>query len=370
MKHLLRNILRIVATAFLLLLVVISAEVVAGWRCKLQGEISPIAQPPERRAVTSGITDYSRPEDDTFLSYPEWYIVWSYQEKADFQQKHLPSAFPYFGAARQYWSSYCCVSRLTAGKYPFNAGEQLMLVVIGASFSAEYVLKGVYENTVGKLSEWSSGHQLVEEDQYACRVARDYAAFVHVRPFYEFHFARHAVGLWRETGLWGAYPWRKWERKLFLTADYTSEALYCWLIEKLTHVTYGYEPAETYAWIDNASESVLEQLPRVQRVKQIGPREFIVRIARYQEFTTVALGLAQRDVHFVELAGNSQIALSVLASPSWHYDQSDANQLFSTPLLTTPDLERNVLVCRVTSLHAVLNALEGNQVRVEHIYDY
>jgi len=84
LKRLLRNTLRIVVAAFLLLLVMISAEVVGGWRCKLQGQISPVAESPERRAVTSGIKDYSRPEGDTFLSYPEWYIVWSYQEKADF----------------------------------------------------------------------------------------------------------------------------------------------------------------------------------------------------------------------------------------------------------------------------------------------
>jgi hypothetical protein len=210
----------------------------------------------------------------------------------------------------------------------------------------------------------------VEEDRYAYTVAREYAAFVHVRPFYEFHFARRVGGLWRETALWGAYPLRKWERKLFLTADYTSEALYCWLIEKLTHSTYGYEPVETYAWIDNGSETFLEQLPRVKQISKIGPGEFIIGIPRYQEFTTVALALAQKGVHFVEIAGNSHIAISVLAPPSWHYDDSDAHQLFSTPVLTTPELKRDVLVCEVASLHAVLDALQASQVRVEHIYDY
>ena len=101
-------------------------EAVSGWRCDLQGEIHPpLARPAERKSATADIKDYSRPEDDTYLSYPEWYIVWSYQEKADFQQSHLPSGFPYFGAVRQYWSGYCCISRLTRGKYPFNAGEQV-----------------------------------------------------------------------------------------------------------------------------------------------------------------------------------------------------------------------------------------------------
>ena len=60
--------------------------------------------------------------------------------------------------------------------------------------------------------------------------------------------------MWSATRWWGAHPLRKWERKLFLTLDYTVEAFYCWVIEKLTHVTYGHEPAETYAWVESAEK--------------------------------------------------------------------------------------------------------------------
>src|ERR1051326_385793 len=109
-----------------------------------------------RRKVTADIKDYARTEDSTYLTYPEWYIVWSYQEKADFQQKHLPSGFPYFAAIQQYWSGYCCVYGLTRGRYPFNFGDHVMLAVIGTSFSMEYLVKGAYEKSIGKLTEWLS----------------------------------------------------------------------------------------------------------------------------------------------------------------------------------------------------------------------
>ncbi len=367
----LRRCVKRLLALFVLLLLAIAVEAVSGWRCDLQGQIHPpVAQPAERKAATSDIKDYSRPEDDTYLSYPEWYIVWSYQEKADFQQSHLPSGFPYFGAVRQYWSSYSCISRLTHGKYPFNLGEQVMLVVIGASFSAEYILKGIYENTIGRLSEWTSHHESVEEDQYAYQVAREYADFVHIRPFYEFQFAHHVKGLWNETSLWGPHPLRKWERKAFLTVDYTLEAFYCWLIEKATHLSYGYEPADTYAWIDNADESIFQQLPRVKKVKQVGPRAFVVDIPRYQEFTSIASQLARRNVTFVEIAGNSQITLSVLAPPAWHYNGSDAHVLFATPILTHLEQSRFVVGCDVPSLSSVLNALARDPITIEHLYDY
>ena len=193
---------------------------------------------------------------------------------------------------------------------------------------------------------------------------------MHIRPFYEFQFARQVRGLWSETHLWGVHPARKWERKLFLTIDYTIEAFYCWLIEKATHLAYGHEPADTYAWIDNADQALFQELPRVKKVKQVGPQAFIVDIPRYQEFSSVASALAERHVHFVEIAANSQIIVSVLAPQSWLYDHSDAQQLFSTPVLTRPQLNRVVLGCDVSALHAVLHTLHVGGIAAEHIYDY
>jgi hypothetical protein len=367
----LRRLVGLCLLSFLLLLVLIGVEAASSWYCDLQGEIHPpVPQPQKRKALTAGIKDYGRPEDDTYLSYPEWYIVWSYQEKADVQENGLPSAFPYFGAVRQYWNSYACISRLTRGKYAFNGGEHLMLVVIGTSFSAEYLLKGVYEKTIGRLSEMTSAHQPVEEDLYAYRVAREYADFVHVRPFYEFHFARQVKGLWSETHFWGAHPLRKLERKVFLTVDYAIEAFYCCLIEKATHATYGHEPAETSAWIDNTDETLFQQVPSVRKLSQVGPRSFLVEVPRYQEFTSVASSFVDRGVQFEEIAGNSQIIVSVLAPQSWHYDGSDARQLFSIPILTHPELKRIVLGCDVTSLSAMLSTLQAGGITAEHVYDY
>src|SRR5450631_3572664 len=128
----------------------------------------------ERQKLTADIKDYARPEEDTYLTYAEWYIVWSYQEKADFQEHHLPSGFPYASSINQYWSAYCCSFSLVRGRYPFNVGDHVMLVVIGSSFSVEYALKGLYENTLGRLTESS---EPTDDDLYAYRTARAYADF-------------------------------------------------------------------------------------------------------------------------------------------------------------------------------------------------
>ncbi len=325
---------------------------------------------PERSPLTGDLPEYARPEEDTYLSYPEWYIVWSYLEKAAFQATHLPSGFPYFNAIGQYWSGYCAVNRLVQGRYPFDVGDHVMLVVIGTSFTVEYAIKAAYENTVGRVSEWLSSHEAVEEDTYASRVAQQYADFVLVRPFYEFSFFKHFTGLWRETHLWGPHVVRKWERKLFLSVDYVVEAFYCALIQLATHLTYGVAGSDTYAWIENAGDSVFAANPHVRRVKAVGRDAYLVIIPRYQEFTPTAMRLAQRGVRFAEVAGNREIMVSALAPRSFTYDLDQGKALFSADVLTQPQRKRLVLEAPVRSLHTLLAALLKRGLEVEHIYDY
>jgi hypothetical protein len=135
LKRWLRRIVKFCLICFGLLFFLIAVEVDLGWRCNLQGQIPvPTPQPEARKAAVADIKGYTRPEDDAYLSLPEWYIVWSYQEKADFQQNSLPSGFPYFEAVSQYWGSYCCISRLIKGKYGSNIGDKEMLVGIATSY--------------------------------------------------------------------------------------------------------------------------------------------------------------------------------------------------------------------------------------------
>ena len=223
---------------------------------------------------------------------------------------------------------------------------------------------------MGRFTEWVSGHQPVEEDVYAYQVAREYADFVHIRPFYEFKFGRSFGGIWKDTHLWGSHPLRKWERKLWLSLDYGVEALYCGLIEKASHGVYGVEDDQTYAWIENAPAAVFTENPRIRRVKDTGPQASIVMIPRYQEFTDIVSHMARQGVRFVQIAGNEQVLLTVVVPTDWANDLPGSELLFSTGLLTEPGLKRVALRSPVSSLHVALNGLADRGLKVEHVYDY
>ena len=316
-----------------------------------------------------GIANYARPEQDTFYSYPEWYIVWSYQAKADFQRAHLPSRYTYFGDIAQYWGNYCCVYGLARKKYPIAWAEHVMLVVIGTSFSIEYTLKGAYEHSIGRVSEWTSRNEMTTEDSYAAEVAEDYAQFVHVRPFYEYSFARALHGLWARVPLRGSHWFRKAERRSWLTLDYGIEAIYCEVIELGTHLTYGHEDTNTSAWVTAPSSEAISRVSHVKVIRGLGNGNYIVEIPRYQEFTSRALEAVQSGANFVQVAGNQNILVSVLSDHSFNFP-AGTQVVRSDHIPSEPQRSRTALLCRVGDLGETLRVLESQGVNIEHIYDF
>jgi hypothetical protein len=311
----------------------------------------------------------NRPLEDAYYSYPEWYIVWSYDERASYLEKaRMPSDFPYFRSIYQYWHGYCMICEITHSRHQFSMGGHVMEVVLGTSFALEYAIRGAYEKSIGAFSEWTASDKLVEEDAYAARVARDYTDFVYTRPFYEFHFAHAFAGLWGETSFWGPHAFRKFERKAILSVDYGLESIYSEIIEKLSHLTYGVEPTETYASVENAPETIFQKYPHIRQVRDLGGGSYVVSIPRYQEFTTLAVQLAKDGVRFVQIAGNNEVVVSAV-SENWNYETPEMRRLFFEKILTHPGAKRIVLECRVRDLHAVLNDL-ANRATIEHVYDY
>jgi hypothetical protein len=317
-----------------------------------------------------------RPVEDSYFSYPEWYIVWSYEERAQYLPKNLPSGFPYFASIGQYWKSYCFICGLTQSRHQFNFGDHLSSFVLGGSFALEYSIRGAYEQTIGRFSEWTSSHELVEEDAYAARVAREYADFVYIRPFYEFHFAHALAQLWKETPLWGKHPIRKWERKFILSVDFGIEAVYAEAMQLASHLAYGAESDETYTWVENAPETLFRDFPRIkvaqEKAKEVSRQSYVVIIPRYQEFTHLAVKLAERDVHFVQIAGNDEIMVTVVVPNGWTYDVPAGNGtlLFTENVLTQPGAKRIALECRVRALPTLIRHFTSAGIKIEHIYDY
>jgi hypothetical protein len=359
---------RLVQAAFLAVLVSAAfSSLFIGFKC-YSGQTRAQAPSLVLQRTQGRLKDYTlREEASTFLTLPEWYIVYNTEEFARFLGGHRPSRFPYVGSIRQYWRYYGGMCDATKGVYPFSGGNHMMLAVIGSSFTIEYLIKGLYENTVGRFTEAISGRD-TPEDVFAHKTAVEYGAFMHSIPWYRFPFFSKATHLWRETPALGPRMLRKWERKLALTAEYGVKGIYGRLIGMGSGATYGAEAERVHAWIENASDSVFAD-GVVQKVQQMGPGSFIVTIPRYEAFTTRAKLLMKQQVRFVEIAGNDEILITVVGPAAPEKDNTLTVHL-DEALLTDASIRRTAVSVLVRSLHDVVLRLEQRGATVEHIYDY
>jgi len=318
--------------------------------------------------ATKDIRDYARPEDLTYLTLPEWYIVYSTDEYAAFIAQNPPSQFPHFRAVGQYWQSYAEVCEVVQGKYPFNGGHQFALGFIGVSFTAENMLKGVYEGTLGRVAEWTASEP-TEEEIYASQVAKEYGDFLHMTPWYFFPFGERLQGLWTETSSWGPDPIRKWERKLSLSVEYGLKVLYAGFTKLGAQATYGGADVEKiYAVTEGLTDEMLSS--DLELIKEIDDNRQLIRMTRFERFTQLVPGLTDSGLRFIEVAGNDEILVTVFAPSSEEFSVAHGETLFELPILTDPELKRVAVRVRLEDLRLFLDELENSPNRLEHIYDY
>jgi|SRR4051812_13156989 len=327
-----------------------------------QAQTAAPATPPEHRRST----------DQTFLTYPEWFLVHSPAEFAAFTQAHNPSDFPFLGHIGQFWGSYRKVFvEVRRAGYPWNGGYHLMIVVIGTSTTVEYALRAVYETLIGRLTELTRSHGFTAEDQYAARVAQEYVDFIRVQPWYKFDFAARLRGLWRETPWTGPDLLRKWERKYILTTEYLAKGLYGWLIGKATGATYDAPLLVTAIVVDREPKPLGPQLPDLKILSRLPDGAFLVTVPRYEPFQIYARALAQQGLSFREIAGNNTVILTTLLAPkAWKDNDPTRRVLFTQPIITQPGLQRVALILPVAGLAKAFGEFDRQGVRVEHVYDY
>lgn len=299
----------------------------------------------------------ARPLDNTFLTFTEWYLVFSPRELAS--NEGPPSSLPFFEHVREVWRGYWHSVRAIPEGTPINWGYHLMIMVIGVSTTAEYSVRGVYERTIGRLTELISGADTCE-DREARRTASAYARFLDQEPWYQFNFWAALERTWTDCSITGsARPLRSLERRYALSSEYVFKGVYAWLIGGGTHAAY--EPA------------LPTTLVRARRLgdecRESDGCEMDVRLTRYQAFVDEARALS-RTSDFVQIAGNrGPILISTLVRGSPSYP-AFSRILFEQTSLR--GLERHVLVVEVTHLAELLRWTEEHRasVQLEHIYDY
>ena len=286
--------------------------------------------------------------DQTFLTFPEWYLVFSPEEQANYFKQHTASTFPFMSHTAQIWESYTIVNNQIKDNFPTNTGYHFMIWVIGSSASVEYSIKAWYETIIGRITE--TYKVKTEEDKFNAKFTQDYVDFIKDSPWYEFDFKSRLKSLWTSASFFGNNFLRKIERKYILTSELAVKYVYAKLIGLGTKTVYDEALPTTAVVLENNS---LQSLPR------------------YDKFANAITALAKNGHSFKEVAGNnSAILLTVLIPNSDKINFENTQIVFTQPIASNLTMKRIALAIPVTQLGKLLKQLDNGKIQIEHIFDY
>lgn len=352
------------------LLAIPELYIAVGCQGEASGDTLGSPLPAEIRTKLDTVPGYQFPEEKSFLTFPEWYIVYTSQDYAAHIAQRPPSSFRFFASAADFWTSYCAVNRHVSVRYPYNFGVHAMIYVIGVSHSAEYALKGIYENTLGRVSELFAPVPPTAEEVFAQGFASDYGAWLNTTPWYDFPFLDRLKRLWNDVPWWGEAPYRKIERRLVLTAELSAKSAYGWLIQGGTQAAYDPAELEIKAVMHGLPADLAAVDARMKIVEDLGGENFLVLLPRYQPFTDIVKKLAGTDAQFVEIGGNDELLVSLTVPAGWAAPAEIPAPLFSFDNLSPTGGQRVGIKIAVSSLMNVVKAVNSSGASVEHVYDY
>lgn len=329
-------------------------------------DIAALAAP--TRSYDVDLVGYRRGEERSWLALPEWYIVHSANDYARYVADKAPTGFPFFSSVGQFWTAYCRMHHLTRDRYEVAPEVHVTNLVIGTAFTVEYVVQGIYENTIGRLTAAIGGTDTVE-DRHARQVARDYATFLVQSPWYEFPFFSRIGGMWTEIDFTSPDVFRRIERRSALTAAYMVKGIYGALMGMAATVVDAREAQETVVVADRRSVGLLMENQGVRIVGPAGDDLQAVAMPRHGAFTGAVVAMARGGGAIREIAGNDEILVTVRAPRGWTSQSLNAVVLFSLPVLVDLDYHRVALWVRVAALHDVARSLDSGST-IEHIHDY
>ncbi len=353
----------------IVLVIAVSAAIAVG---SIEGFCRPDVQTAQTAAPPATDEPAYRRRDaaNTYFTFPEWYIVYSFEDFGLFLDKKSESAFPYFSQIAGFWRSFCAVNGIAAALPGDHFQVKMMIYVIGISYSAEFAVKGIYEKTIGRLFEWIRGPEPVAEDIYARSVVQDYGAFLHTIPWYLYPFGEKLSGLWNDMPLVGESPARSIERKFALSLEYLFKVGYAKLIALGLAATSAPEDRDIMFVVDADPGPILAAEPSVSLVAELPDGGAILLAPRYSAFTDLLQRLAAKGVDVEEIAGNRRILMTAIVPDGAAPEVEGSAELFAMPLDARPGYRRVGFDLEVPRLSQILRAYQSAGVEVEHLYDY
>lgn len=342
----------------------------------------PEPEPTKERTATS--THQFRPEGETYFSVPKWYIIHSAEEYGALVERGgRPSQFHWIGNVMQYWDIVATLRATTDDIYTIEQETSTQTYREGIRLIIMYGIGGLYENTIGFISEWSFFTNKTPEDKYLDRVARQYADFIRHSEWYEYPYIEAVRGLWsRESLGLGSISLRGVERRIAYTVSFTVKA---WaaravslsnekepsLSERETLVAVASSTEETLIAIDGLSILADEERDELyESIEEFDESSIYARTGRANAFRDTVLSILDTDGVITAVEGNKNILVSTVGDGGYTCIDDGVDVVLQHTILTQAPITRYVLLTKVDQLGTVVEELAICNATIEHVYDY
>lgn len=316
---------------------------------------APLITDPEQR----------RQEANTYLTYPEWHIVYAYDGLAEALKSGDEHQFDYWSSVKDFWSSDCALTEIADAHGGADSATRMTIATIGVSFTLEMGLKAAYEETIGRLAALWRGAEKSPQDIIARDMAADYAAFLRQVPWYKYPFQTSVDALWAAPI---DDPVRGWERRLALGLEWESKIAYAGAIASAVDAV-GQAKLTIFSVVSGLRADQLAAITDVKIAAEQGGK-ILIETPRYDRFTHILSEIVRAGGTIEDIAGNDDIMLSAtLAAGS---DDALLRRGTVISRLHRPGFgnERVLISVKVKDLGDILRAQPIADPGIEHIFDY
>lgn len=99
-------------------------------------------------------------------------------------------------------------------------------------------------------------------------------------------------------------------------------------------------------------------------------RNFCKYYKPFGAFTETILKLSDDDIEIIEIGGNDEIVVSILAEKSQQIEFENMELLHESAVVTNKNITRKVCHLHVSELLNFIRYSKQNSIEVEHVFDY
>jgi len=351
-----RRALRLAANAIGLLIVAAPA-ITMETACR-----APLPAPRSAFGVTTPADQHQ--SSAALLAYPAWSIVHSQQDFAASLRGGDADRFAYASAIRDYWVGLCGVNRASPGT---TLSTRIGLYALGAAFTAQTALAGVYENTLGRAFAALRGPRPTAEDLFQRQFAAESAAYLAEHPWHDIGFWPALHHLWWEIPLDHPPRARAIERRAVLGAAWGIDALVATALAGVTGNEITEDRVELV--VSGHDRARLTAFGDLTVTADLGGGNLRLSAPR-AAFSTRLLAVLAAGWQLREIDGSTTVFATILLPEVYSGALPDGSVIFTTTPPARPLWHRIGLRVPAAALAALVAQITKNGGEIEQIYDF